>query len=309
MVCNDPRVAEYIRENYVAVATNDLDYVVTEQKDKLEYDLMQKLYSQSPYEGAYQGILLASSNGKLFEHFAGFDPDDALRALKDAKEAYDAMDRDERVLAKQLGPEDKMRTWSPPREGVIDIRVTKRSLPDERFPDTDQRHSKYFHFDYLWLKPSELVDFVPAKVERGAVRRLSKKYVVRFGLTNLLTPEPQHWQLEHLKRGDLRTVVTAVKEDGVHLRLEGEFALDAKTESNDSAYDGRLLGKMVISPDRKKLVKFEAVALGDADVRKRLSHLHPGPGDSKAGAVFEFNGKTDNDKFPPSGWQIGYQDF
>lgn len=309
MVCNDPRVAQYIRENFVAVANNDLEYVNRQETDRAEYRIMQKIYAQSPYPEAYQGIMLASSSGKLFDHYTDFDPDSALAALKAAKRDYDEMPKSERVLAEQIGPKDALPTWSPSREGIIDIRVTKRTMPDPRLPTNDQRHPMYFHFDYLWLKTTELRDFVPKKVAVGETRMLDTKYVQRFGVTNLLTPEGQAWVLEDLKKGSLKTTITAVEADGIHLRLDGEFHLDAQRDSNDSRYDGRLIGHFIVSRNLRSMVAFEAVALGEAEVRTLNSALHPGPGDTLAGAVFRINGSTPNDQMVPSGWHVAYRDF
>ncbi len=302
-------MAQYIRENFVAVATSDLEYVNRKEADRREYAIVQRIYAQSPYPGAYQGIMLATSTGELFEHYTEFDPDSALEALKAAKRDYDRMDASERVLQEPLRPGDALPSWRPSREDVIDIRVTKRSLPDPRFPPEDQRNAMYFHFDYLWIKKSEVVDFVPADVKPGSERALDKKYVERFGLTNLLTPEGQAWIPPDLTNSWLKTKVSKVAPDGVHLELSGEFHLDASRPENDSKYDGRLLGRFVVSKDLRSIVAFEAVALGDALVRKRNPAMHLGPSDSKAGAVFGLNGDDPNDQMVPSGWHLAYRDF
>ncbi len=293
----------------MAVATSDLEYVNRKETDRAEYRIVQKIYAQSPYPEAYQGIMLASSSGQLFEHYTDYDADSALEALKRAKAEYDRMPKAERVLSEALRPKDALPHWEPSREGVIDIRVTKRTMPDPRIPELDQRHPMYFHFDYLWIKESELADFVPKEIAKGQKRTLAKKYVQRFGVTNLLMPEGQAWMLEDLKDGSLVTTVTSVEADGIHLRLDGEFHLDAKRESNDSAYDGKLIGHFVVSRDKRKMVSFEAVALGEVDVRRLNAALHHAPGDTLAGAVFRINGTSANDRMVPSGWHVAYRDF
>jgi hypothetical protein len=309
LVCNDPRVAQYIRENFVAVATSDLEYVNRKEAGKREYAIMQRLYAQSPFPGAYQGIMLASSTGKLFEHYTDYDPESALEALKAAKRDYDRMEKSDRLLQEPLRPGDALPHWRPSREDVIDIRVTKRSLPDPRFPDLDQRNAMYFHFDYLWIKKSEVADFVPSQLKPGAERSLDAKYVERFGLTNLLTPEGQAWVPPDLTNSWLKAKVSTVASDVVHLELSGEFHLDASRPENDTKYDGRLLGRFVVSKDLRSIVAFEAVALGDAVVRTRNPAMHFGPSESKAGAVFGLNGDEPNDQMVPSGWHLAYRDF
>ncbi|MEO1336652.1 MAG: hypothetical protein AAFV29_13460 [Myxococcota bacterium] len=304
MVCNDPRVAAYIKDHFIPVANDDVAYRFSQEKTKVAYKVMNKIIAQHDPNVDSQGIYAATSSGQLL-YFNGFySADEVLEGLQSAVAKYKKMSKRERVYGQPVSTRDGIQLAKRPTFDFHDIRVTKRSMPSPRITADDVRHEQFFHFDYLWLKPSEVLKFVPRRRQVGATAKVPSGITSRFVWNNLLVLEHRSWMPGHIKQTELVSKVTAKKGDDLHLELEGRFHMEADWEHNKGHYKGRLLGKMVVSAKSGALKSFEAVALGD-DVA-HVQRESGGPAENVVGAVFEINQDTVNAKMFPSDFPTGY---
>ncbi|MEM7678753.1 MAG: hypothetical protein AAF449_22455, partial [Myxococcota bacterium] len=232
MVCNDPRVAAYIKDHFIPVANNDVAYRFSQEKTKVAYKIVNKIMSQRDQSVDPQGLYAATSSGKLL-HFNGYySPDEVLAGLKSAVAQYRKLPRSERLFGRPVSAQDGIQQAKRPSFDFFDIRVTKRSLPDSRIGADDVRHPQFFHFDYLWLKPSEVSKFVPRSRKVGAEVKVPICITQRFVWNNLLVLEHRSWMPQHIKQTKLVSKLTAKKGDELHLQLEGQFRMEADWEHN-----------------------------------------------------------------------------
>ena len=309
MVCNDPRVAELIKTHFIPIANDDVAYKFSSEKSKRAYKVMASILGQNT-EGETQGIYAATSSGRLLFFHRHDVVEDVIRGLEDAIDEYRSMSREERILGgAPVTARDGIAMPRRPSHEFVDLRVTKRSMPNDRLPEFDARHEMFFHFDYLWLKPEEVAAFVPKTPTVGAKVELPASIVHRFVWNNLLVLEHRNWLPEHIEQARLSSTVEEIVQDEVKLTLEGRFLMRATNfEYNDGKYDGRLLGHAVISTSTGKLKSFEAVALG-ADNTTVGREPDDGPPKNVVGAVFDFNDDHPNAKAFPSNFPTGYESW
>ena len=307
LVCNDPKLAEFIKHNFIPISGDDVAFEAAANRGTGANKFMKRVFDQNRTRGS-QGFWAATSSGKLLFSDNSYDPDRVLEGLQRAVEEYRDIPRRHRVLSGQLTSSDDIPLKKRP-EGIIDIRVTKRSMPTTKMPLYDVRHPTYFHFEYLWLKPHELAGFVPPSRKVGAKTQLPRNVVRRFWLNSLLVLESRTWEPQHIKTARMTSTITAIEGDDIHLTLKGNFRMVADDYRwNDGWYAGRLLGKVVVSASTGELRKFDAVALGD-DVILTERGPEQGPPENIVGAYFGINQPNDNAKMFPSIWPEGYRDW
>ncbi len=309
MVCNDPQIAAYIKSNFIPVANDDVEYHHSSEDDKLSVRWMKRVFDQHSV-GHKQGIYAVTSSGKLLFFFAGYypEPEEILSELKNAVAEYRSMTKAERVIADRPATSDGLAMVHRPDVPFVDIRVTKRSLPNDAIPMSDVRHENYFHFSYLWLKPSEVARLVPEAPKQGDRQAWPADIVERFVTNHLLVLEARVWWGKHIERAEVASIVDSVDGDLVRLRLEGRFLMQASNfEYNEGKYEGRLLGKATFSREKGTFVDFEAVALGEDVVVTGLVGHERGPPENVVGAVFEFNQTIANALAFPSDYPKGYE--
>jgi hypothetical protein len=146
-------------------------------------------------------------------------------------------------------------------------------------PDSVRRMAWHFeaHPDYLWLTRQEWQSLVPEQPETGRRQTVSEAISERIARFHLIPQrvyaEGGEWHRNHMHRGEMAAVVEYVSDDRVELRLEGRFHLgseyDAATATTPDGplprgYDGDLVGRITYDRRQDKILRFDAVVIGDS---------------------------------------------
>ncbi len=301
----DPKIIELAQNNFIPVAADDW-YQRRRQDDEGEF--FRKIADQGPRKGeggsTRQGIYVFSAGGVFLGYRNHQDPAVMRQFLLESLKAWQRLPARERVpKAVEVGEIGKIdRQYQrelPPGGAIINVytRILDRDAEGEychgscKFPGGD----KPAH-DHLWLLPEDIEALLPADAKAGdrfmAPERLALR-IARFHLVDNTRGEPPTWRREQVRSGKLEVIVEKVDGDVLTLKLEGAFELASQTEEGkmDRGYEVRLLGAIQGNRARKKLERFDLVALG----------LHWGsgpytggarPGRTPLGVAFELSGGT-----------------
>lgn len=302
-----------MKENFITVAADDVDYNNSKQKSKREFQLLANVFRNDPH-GIHQGIFVVTPSGQwLVTANTGWpdpDPDAALARMKQALAKYNAMPKSERLLAQPLTDADRM-TWEEDQfikpERTLDLRVVKRGYAYPGMETFDERHPKFFGIDRLWFKPSEFRAYVPREYKVGNAIKVSGPAMERYILMSHMMKAQGAWDVNHIKTGDMTSRITKIEGSKIHLEIRAHFIASANTQWNKASYEGNLLGRAVYDSASDTMTQFEAVMLGTHDVGVLVSNLHKGDRVQRVASSFSLNPLSDaDDRMLPQQWFWGY---
>lgn len=268
--------------------------------------------------GTRQGIYLFTAGGKLL----GYAPGDVLpetlqSTLRTALAAWERLPEVERKpgaasIPASVQADPRYNPAPPP--GALIVKVHSRIL--DRDPGgkacsvggdvaiDERRIPPLAQYDRLWLRESEWRSLVPARPREGQVSAVPAEValrILRFHLVDNTRGEPEPWALEDVRSSSLTLTVEQASSAGVRLRLDGAALLvrRAGPESAERGFAVRLLGYLHHDTARRKLDRFDVVALGD--------HWGDGPytsgsrpGRTALGIAFTLtSGASPVDRIPP----------
>lgn len=310
MVCNDPHVIEQLSRFVPVVdsANNYVNYYSRPQTDKLQYQLVERIMSQTVYRqiSGAQGLYIVTPSGRMLagttRHSA---PDVVLAEMQRGVAAYYRLSRSERLLAREPNAAtDRVVTSDsaqPPAGGLI-LRVVTRGLADSGVSLDDTRHRSFYKLDHVWLNREQARSLLPATLrvgERAAVRGSAAAILARLHLGVFIQPNPA-WNAEDVRQFDLTSEVIGVKGDLAQVRLDGSARYEANSQYNNRRYTPRLLGVAAYNSRENRFTAFDLVAVGThtmgtvgEDARIRGTQSIP------LGVLFTLNGNNYNDQTPP----------
>jgi hypothetical protein len=159
-----------------------------------------------------------------------------------------------------------------PADGLV-LREITRSLPYEpavgpRYDKTSASHPIYARLDQVWFRKQEARQFLPARIEAGAVHSVPAKLLDRLVLLHLGTnSDTIAGPFGDDTRREARLTVTVVAVNGprAELTLQGATWVDGPQDSAggaNSGYRANLLGRAVYDGKAERFVAFDLVALG-----------------------------------------------
>jgi hypothetical protein len=170
-----------------------------------------------------QGVYMVAPSGRFLASVNSRRPADVLAAMQRALAAWEALPREERLLADDpSGERGELRRHEArfPVHGAA-LRVTVRDLPrDDAGGDW---RAQAWNEDWAWVRPEELA--VLATAPEGAAswpgpeslaRRLARVQLVDFA-RGQTTP----FRDEHVERAELTVTLEARADDVLELRLDG----------------------------------------------------------------------------------------
>jgi hypothetical protein len=171
----------------------------------------------------------------------------------------------------------------------------------------DERHPKFLGFDRLWFKPSEWQQFFPANLRVGAKVQVKGVPFERWVLHNHMQQASNAWDQSHIKSGTMTSEVTAVNGNLVDLTLRANYSMKAKTQWNEGAYEGNLLGKIQYDLGKQAFTKFDSVMFGWHHVGIPKSNMHVGEPSQWVATYTTINPLSDaDDRMLPGNWYWGY---
>ena len=263
--------------DFVPVCTDDW---YTRRRKDFEGDFFRKVADQSPRKGlnggTRQGIYVFTADGELLGYRNhGGDASVMKKVFRDAKAKFDALPEARRkpgaVKVPPAGKPDP-NFHRPFPEGGLVLKVNARILESKaesfvkgscEFTGGDQSSR-----DYCWITAEELKGLIPAKLDAGFCYDVPAKIaerLARFHLVDNTRGEPEFWKKEHVRKNRMTITVTAVADDAIELRLDGELLLSADADAAKSklGYEPKLRGTLRYIPSKKAFDRFDAVALGD----------------------------------------------
>ena len=268
----DPAVLKMTRADFVPVCTDD--WYTRRRKDS-EGDFFRKVADQSPRKGlnggTRQGIYVFTADGELLGYKNhGGDAEVMKKVFLDAKAKFDKLPESRRkpsgVTVPAAGKPDANFNRILPEDGIV-LKVHGRILEAKAetfvkgtcdFTGGDQASR-----DYCWITADEKKSLIPPKAEVGFCYALPEKIaqrLARFHLIDNTRGEPEFWKKEHVVANKITLTVTAVKDDAIELRLDGEVKLEAGPKLG---FEPKLRGNLRYIPSKKAFDQFDIVALGD----------------------------------------------
>jgi hypothetical protein len=189
----------------------------------------------------------------------------------------------------------------PPTDGLV-LRMVSRGLPTPDISEQDTRHHSFYKLDRVWYTKEQARAFAPADLKVGTtteVRGPALAILVRLNLGTFIQPNPA-WNGEDIRKAELISEVTAVKDGIAELRFAGEAEMHADNQHNNRTYSPKLLGKASYDTKSRKFLSFELVAVGTHTLGDRGEDPRaPGPKSMPLGVLFTLNGDNANDEVVP----------
>lgn len=182
--------------------------------------------------------------------------------------------------------------------------IGRDDLKDRKaFPDWNPIYIEPTRYN-VWLTEAEwrsLVPDSPRKGDRVAVPEVIRQRLFRYHLVNGIFGLPGAWRRADVRKGDLDLIVEEVK-PVLRMRLEGTALLATDADLNRAArgYEARLRGAVEYDAEKKKITRFELVALGDYWGGDYEGGRFKRPGQTPLGIAFELaTGDSAVDRAPP----------
>jgi hypothetical protein len=260
----------------------------------------------------------------------GNDPVKAWRAFQLLPEAERAAGA---VSVGDSGAVDADCEWPEPPPGGLILKIHSRPLSQNS--DGTLRHARGDEFvaenpqaedaqiklhasrDFMWLKPDEWQQLVPADPRAGQewpvpawlARRLFCYHLVPARIYNMSGT----WADSQVRAGELRLRVEEASATQIRLRLDGFAHLGATydpatpLEQHELGYEAQLLGFLTYDRRQQAFTRFDVTALGDVYGRMPAGSENPLHGAVRHGRAplgFAFElcpGDKPADRIPPTG--------
>jgi len=160
--------------------------------------------------------------------------------------------------------------------------------------------------DRLWLTADDCKALIPDSARVGDELPVAPRLVyriARFHLVDNTRGEPPFWDRDAVRRHDMKLRVTTVNGDGIALQLTGAtlVATAADLDRADRGFDARLTGYLHYDSRKKRIDRFDLVAVGDHWGEGRFNPKAR-PGKTPLGVAFELaKGDLPADRVPPQG--------
>jgi hypothetical protein len=307
----DPEVIRLARTWFVAVAGDD--WYQRRRRDA-EGEFFRRVSAptgRGAGGGSRQGIYVLTAGGRLLAYRNHRDPAAVRALLREGLRQWQALPAAERrpgaVEVGSPGKPDAYYSHTLPPGGLV-VNVHTRIL--DRGADGLCRGScrvvggNLAAHDHLWLTEAEWKSLVPADARAGqsfpVPRRLMMR-LFRFHLIDNTRGEPPAWSVKQVRRASMTLTVEEAGPEGLKLRLDGSalLATAADPKRADRGFDVRLLGYLHYDAGKKRLDRFDVVAVGD--------HWGEGPytggarpGRTPLGVAFSLaGGDAPADRVPP----------
>ena len=272
----DAKIIEIVNKNFVPVAMDDW---FQRRRQDAEGDFFRKVADQGPRKGqgggTRQGIYAFTADGKLLQYRNSQDPEVMRAFLLSALKSWGSLSQADRNAAKVAVPELKKidpRYVPTLTKDTLIVNVHARILEKEndffchgtcKFPG-GQRASH----DHMWIRESEWQTLLPKDPKVGQEIEIPANLIyrlARFHLIDNTRGEPPMWARNEVRKASLKLFVSDITKEEVRLKLTGAILLatDADEKNAKRGYDASMLGEICYEPSKRKIIKFNAVVLGE----------------------------------------------
>ena len=312
---------------FVAVA-DEVHFL--QRAEGVEGEWFRKVAEQGHYKGrtkpsaTRQGIYAVAPSGELLVSVNTANPGRMVKMLQQALERWEELDPEARLLpqAPEAAPAKRFR-WEDlyPSDGLA-LKVSTRDVA--RTAQSTGWRGRAWNLDYAWFRAAEARSFLPDQIEVGVRHQVPRELVsrlVRCHLLDNVRGQTPPYRLQHVKRAEIETRVTAVKGSLVTLELRGATLAEAEGRwrirgmetskppgDQTRGFDAQLLGYATFDTEALRFSEFEVVMVGvrwgGTRYNLRADDLGPAP----LGVVLSLAGDTDAEKVAPANiWSYGWQ--
>lgn len=207
------------------------------------------------------------------------------QALQDVLTAYKKLPEDER---RPKAVDGEVKPQPAPPEGGLVLTIYDRPLGRDkagryRLPEGDdfggfRTHAPHGQRSSLWLKEDEWKSLIPENPRKGQSHTVADRLAKRIWLYGLVPQTlwvvEENWKPDSVRQSEMKLTVEDVSDQIVRMRLHGSVRLTAPGVLNEwpnrkfiknleNRYDARLEGAITFDRAKKKIVRWDAVTLGD----------------------------------------------
>lgn len=310
-VFSDPAVIRAITDHFVPVADDvtKLQYVDDEIGRFFRAVAVQgHMKGRSRPENSHQGIYAFAADGT---HLASGNPLQAEKTL--------ALIRDAQAHWAELV--DDVLPSSAPSAAVADayptggavLRMAARDLPRPNgVPPEVARYATQWNFDHVWLRPEDIRSLVPAAIEVGSQRQVTRNLlerIARFHLRDIVRGEPRIWGPDSAEQLELTSKVMGIADGRAMLALDGAVVLrehvafrDAHKEVDwafDNVLDAQMTGEAVWHVAEERFERLDLLVAGQREGAHRYNVRTADAGPAPIGFAFELAGDEPWERTPP----------
>ncbi|MHC4839566.1 MAG: hypothetical protein ACYTDT_01215 [Planctomycetota bacterium] len=228
--------------------------------------------------------------------------------LQDSLKAWKEIKKEERLLdydPADKNDEIKRSESSYPKDGLV-LKSFCRDLERKGLDKNDWRTSAW-NWDFVWFNKSEMENLIPAKLAKDTewdmpaklVRRVYRIYF-RDNVRGQTNPFPDG----AIETATLKAKVKKLRRKGIEIDLSGAV----KIVDGERGVEGKLLGKIVYDPNKKKFTKFELVMAGERWGRTAYNARQDDTERAPVGYAMRMTGDDSIDRVAPShfsayGWK------
>lgn len=264
----------------------------------------QKMANQGHYGhkpgSTRQGIYVCAPSGKFLASINSNNPDAVLGMLNKGLKAWNDLADSEKWLAQESKIKPSHR-WedSYPKDGLV-LNMYTRDIP-ARIDQTSQPTGKW-NQDRVWFSSSEMMQWIPAKLEAGESIELPRKLLermVRFHLVDTVKGQAATFNSQDISdETGINVRVLGVSANVVELRLSGQTRAEFRS-SRPRGVSTKLLGFAKFDLTSRRFTEFEIVALGNRWGQSRFNGRGRDPDKSPVGFLFRLAG-PDEPRIPPA---------
>ena len=256
-----------------------------------------------------QGTYCCTPSGMFLGSVNSNDSGRICELLRTSLVKYQAIDKKERLQAKDPAPERKNLQRAEakyPEDGLI-LRVHSRDLERKGGKREEEWAEKAHNVDFAWFTKEELQNFLPKSFEKKATFEVPRELLVRLARLHFadnVRGQTDPYAVEAVEKIELKGTVKDLKKGLVIIDFEGELKLKDATR----LFEGRLRGTASWDTRKNVFTVFELIAAGDRTGQTRYNFRQNDLGPAPIGFCCVMAGDVPSDKIAPAhlggyGWR------
>ena len=276
VVWSDPRVQKLAQE--FVCCTEEVDilfprnaWLINHLKDDPAVHLFRDVYGkQAPREHwdpnpqkTKQGVYAMMPDGTyLSGRFVGARRDQVLDLMNEALRKWKKIVKERRLKPQPVPQTKALAHWKKSKQAELGllIQLHYRDLPRRGTQNTQHGRKVGQHNNTTWLELSkdEARSLIPNNASWVEIPQTVRNKIFCKGLKDIVYGQSPNWKPTDIRSGNIRVRRGKNTSKGTIVELLGNFHL----QDNSHQYQGKMLGKLLWSPQEKRITHMEVVATG-----------------------------------------------
>lgn len=276
VVWSDPHVQKLAKEFVCTTEEVDIlfprnEWLINHLKDDPAVHLFRDVYGkQAPRKNwdpsptkTKQGVYAMMADGTyLSGRFVGTRTDQVLDLMNEALDKWKPLVQERSLRPKPVPQLEALSAWKEEKrdELGLHIEVHFRDLPRKGTKQTSHGKKIGEHYNTAWLEltKAEAQSLVPKGSNWQDVSKDVRDKLFTKGLKDIVYGQSPSWKSHDVRTASLKVRQGKKNRSGTIIELAGDFDL----KDNSHQYSGKILGKMLYSPEEKRITHMEVVATG-----------------------------------------------